>query len=119
MQKDHWVFLDTGDEIDATRIVRYGSSLDHQKSGKKLSKSVKLRRTIGSNLKLLKKFEEEGKSTDQLPTFSVKPSDEVMYDAVIEEDEEDAPDHLVSRLTRVIHDQKCMGPPTLVKQVMQ
>ena len=45
-------------------------------------------------------------------TKKPKEQEEVMYDAVIEhmeEDDEDLPDTLVSRLNRVIHDQKCVG----------
>jgi len=47
-------------------------------------------------------------------SFSKKPKDheEVMYEAVMEhyieeEDDENLPEAMVSRLTRVIHDQKC------------
>jgi hypothetical protein len=55
-----------------------------------------------------------GDSLINQSTFSkkLKDQDEVMYDAVMEhmeEDDEDLPDTLVSRLTRVIHDQKCVG----------
>jgi hypothetical protein len=106
--------------------------MDSHKSttGKKLARSVHLRRSFGgSSVRLApisnQAYEEVigspqfGEKVMELATFSkqTKDAEEVMYDAVVEhymeEDEEDGlPDTLVSRLTKVIHDQKCVGPGT-------
>jgi hypothetical protein len=91
-----------------------------------MARSVQLRKSIGGSSARLAPLSFQ--SPDEPPigspkfgdsilnqsTFSkkLKDQDEVMYDAVMEhmeEDDEDLPDTLVSRLTRVIHDQKCVG----------
>jgi len=128
MKSEHWVFLD---EAEETKFVRYGGAVsqaseDHPHNVRKMARSVQLRKSIGGSSARLAPLSflstdqptigspKFGDSIMNQSTFSKKPKDqeEVMYDAVMEhmeEDDEDLPDTLVSRLTRVIHDQKCVG----------
>ena len=129
MKSEHWVFLDDAEE---TKFVRHGGAVSqgndehHHNTGRKVARSVQLRKSIGGSSARLAPLSfhspdekmigspKFGDSILNQSIFSKKPKDqeEVMYDAVMEhmeEDDEDLPETLVSRLTRVIHDQKCVG----------